>query len=69
MYIFIVYKKIKKNLGKNAKQFMPIFTVLLFVGFTNPIDAALPLMFVTWFLAPLVIEQFLCVVMNIRNGG
>lgn len=54
---FHSYKKIKKNLGKNAKQFMPIFTVLLFVGFTNPIDAALPLMFVTWFLAPLVIEQ------------
>lgn len=54
---FHSYKKTKKSLGENGQQFMPIFTVLLFVGFTNPIDAALPLMFVTWFLAPLVIEQ------------
>lgn len=54
---FHSYKKIKKSLRENGQQFMPIFAILLFVGFTNPIDAALPLMFVTWFLTPLVIEQ------------
>lgn len=54
---FHSYKKTKESLGESGQQFMPIFAVLLFVGFTNPIDAALPLMFVTWFLAPLVIEQ------------
>ena len=54
---FHSYKKIKESLGENGRQFMPVFAILLFVGFTNPIDAALPLMFVTWFLAPLVIEQ------------
>lgn len=54
---FHSYKKTKKSLEQNGQQFMPIFAVLLFIGFTNPIDAALPLMFVTWFLAPLVIEQ------------
>lgn len=54
---FHSYKKTKKSLEQNGQQFMPIFAVLLFIGFTNPIDAAFPLMFVTWFLAPLVIEQ------------
>lgn len=54
---FHSYKKIKESLGEKGRQFIPIFAILLFVGFTNPIDAALPLMFVTWFLAPLVIEQ------------
>ena len=54
---FHSYKEIKKSLRENGQQFMPIFAILLFVGFTNPIDAALPLMFVTWFLTPLVIEQ------------
>lgn len=58
---FHSYKKTRKSLGGNGRQFIPIFVILLFVGFTNPIDAALPLMFVTWFLAPLVIEQL--------NGG
>ena len=54
---FHSYKKIKESLGDKGRQFIPIFAILLFVGFTNPIEAALPLMFVTWFLAPLVIEQ------------
>lgn len=54
---FHSYKIIKESLGEKGQQFIPIFAILLFVGFTNPIDAALPLMFVTWFLAPLVIEQ------------
>ncbi len=54
---FHSYKKIKRSLEENGRLFMPIYAILLFVGFTNPIEDALPLMFAVWFLAPLVIEQ------------
>lgn len=54
---FHSYKKIKRSLEENGRLFMPIYAILLFVGFTNPIEDARPLMFAVWFLAPLVIDQ------------
>lgn len=51
------YQRVKHEIGDNWQYYFPIFVVLIFIGFTNPIEAALPLMFITWFFGPLVISQ------------
>lgn len=49
---FHSFKFVNQILGENRKYFKPFFIVLLFMGFTNPIHSALPLMFTMWFIVP-----------------
>lgn len=51
-------RRVKRLIQDNKKQFLPIFTMLILTGFTNPINMALPLMYATWFLAPLTISVY-----------
>ena len=44
------------SVGK--QRFLPFFIILVICGLLNPIHAALPLMFVVWFVSPLSIELF-----------
>ena len=57
-YLYFNANKITKGLMKNGKLFSPFFVALLMMGFTNPIHAALPLMFTVWFLVPLSLELY-----------
>lgn len=50
--------RVKRIICDNKRQFLPVFIMLLTMGFTNPIHTALPLMYATWFLAPLIISVY-----------
>jgi hypothetical protein len=50
------YNHVKRFLGTSSVEFKPIFTMLVLMGLTNPLQAALPVMFSVWFLAPLTIH-------------
>lgn len=57
-YCYLYYSAFRQAgviLGKEKRSFSLIFLLLILTGLTNPIHAALPLMYVTWFLAPLSI--------------
>ena len=51
-------KRVRKIIDEKGNSYMPIFLMLMLMGFTNPIHSALPLMYVVWFLAPLTIETY-----------
>lgn len=51
-------RRVRKLIQDRKKQYLPIFTMLVLMGFTNPIHTALPLMYATWFLAPLTISVY-----------
>lgn len=58
-YLYFQAKKITgKLINEQSKEFMPFFIMLLLMGLTNPIHAALPLMYVMWFLVPLSIKLY-----------
>ncbi|MCQ2076698.1 MAG: hypothetical protein MJZ20_06665 [Bacteroidaceae bacterium] len=52
------YYNAKRLLGNNGLCFKPIFFLLLMMGFTNPIHAALPVAMSVWFFAPITIFYF-----------
>jgi len=49
-------RQIRELLGKKAYYFSPVFFCLILMGLMNPIHAALPLSFISWFVAPLIIS-------------
>lgn len=51
-------KKVKKIINDRSRSFKVIFVMLFLMGLTNPIHAALPLMYVVWFLVPLTIKTY-----------
>lgn len=53
---FHSYKKIKKMLSTKVNNYKTFFTMMLMMGFTNPIHAAFSLMYVAWFIIPLAIQ-------------
>ena len=55
---FSMRKHITYFIEDERKHFSIPFIMLLIMGFTNPIHAAFPVGFATWFIAPLVIMLF-----------
>lgn len=55
---FYLYHRSKKIIDGyvGKEKFLPVYIVLVAGGLLNPINSALPLMFVVWFVAPLSIE-------------
>lgn len=54
--LVLAFKDIKKVLSEEGKRLLPIFICLLLMGFTNPIHNSMPLAFMHWFIAPLLIH-------------
>lgn len=54
-----VCKQVQRYMGTHKQQFGVIIMMFVMMGLTNPVHAALPLGFVTWFLAPLTIQTVL----------
>lgn len=54
-----VCKRVQRYMGTHKQQFGVIIMMFVMMGLTNPVHAALPLGFVTWFLAPLTIQTVL----------
>lgn len=52
----LAFKDTKKVLSEEGKHLLPIFICLLLMGFTNPIHNSMPLAFMHWFIAPLLIH-------------
>jgi len=55
---FSTNKKVRYLIEDDECRFKPVFFMLVLMGFTNPIHTALPLMYATWFVAPLTISVF-----------
>ena len=55
-YLYFHGKKRVCRIIDEYKWFTPVFVIMVAIGFTNPIHAALPLMITTWFIAPLTIS-------------
>lgn len=54
---FHSYKKIQKILHLTVDNYKTFFVMLMMMGFTNPIHAAYTLMYVVWFMVPLVLQM------------
>ena len=57
-YMFFRANKDVRSTISGDRYFIPIFIALLLMGFTNPIHAAIPLMYTVWFLMPLSLHFF-----------
>lgn len=58
IYLYRISRnKVRALLGEADEMFKPHFFMLIFMGLTNPIHAALPLMFASWFVVPLTIIE------------
>ncbi len=57
--LITVCKRVQRYMGTHRQQFGVIIMMFVMMGLTNPVHAALPLGFVTWFLAPLTIQTVL----------
>ena len=59
-YLYFKARKIVHLLiNEQKKEFTTFFIMLILMGLTNPINAALPLMYVVWFLVPISIKLYI----------
>lgn len=57
--LVFICKRLQQQLGSCKTQFGVIITMFVMMGMTNPVHSSQPLGFVTWFLAPLIIQLIL----------